>query len=295
MNHTSCVLCESSDIIKLSKFEKHQLVKCGNCGFVFMSRIPTEEELNAHYKLYSYSSNSKVSPLTIQSYHLLLDEMEKYRENNTLLDVGCGKGWFLLEARKRGWDVFGTEFSDEAIKICRTNGIKMEKGDLSNLSFEKVKFDIVFSSEVIEHVNNPILQFQHMYSILRPGGLLYLTTPNFNCYLRYLYKANYNIIEYPEHLCYYTKSTMHFGLSRAGFKKWKLLTTGVSISRACFSRAGSINETTEIIVSKDEKLRALMVENRLMKMIKATVNFILTLTGFGITLKAYYVKPKGGN
>ncbi|MFN0188041.1 MAG: class I SAM-dependent methyltransferase [Bacteroidia bacterium] len=291
MNHTACILCNSIDIIKLTKYEIHRLVKCDRCGFVFMERIPTEEELNAHYKLYSYTNSSEVSPLTIQSFQLLLDEMEKYREMNTIVDVGCGKGWFLLEARKRGWNVYGTEFSDEAIKICKANGIKMEKGDLSNLSFGKVKFDVVFSSEVIEHVNTPAGQFKNMYSILRPGGLLYLTTPNFNCYLRHIYKANYNIIEYPEHLGYFTKKTMHFGLTNAGFKKWKLLTTGVSISRACFSSKSNGNETTEVIVSKDEKLRALMVENGLMKKIKSIVNFILTLTGFGITLKAYYIKP----
>jgi SAM-dependent methyltransferase len=72
-----------------------------------------------------------VSPLTIDSYNKLLDGMEKYRKLNTLIDVGCGKGWFLLEARKRGWDVYGTEFSDEAIRICIAAGIEMTKGDLN--------------------------------------------------------------------------------------------------------------------------------------------------------------------
>jgi 2-polyprenyl-3-methyl-5-hydroxy-6-metoxy-1,4-benzoquinol methylase len=289
MIHTLCILCHSSDIYNLSGYEKHQLSKCGTCGFVFMTRIPTNDELESHYKLYSYASNSVVSPLTINSYQLLLDEMEIYRKNNTIIDVGCGKGWFLLEARKRGWDVYGTEFSDEAIKVCKENGIKMEKGDLNASAFGSVKFDIVFSSEVIEHVNNPVTQFEQMFEILRPGGLLYLTTPNFNCYLRYKYKANYTIIEYPEHLSYYTKSTMHLGLTNAGFRKKKLLTTGVSISRASFSSGGTA--PVAVIVSKDEKLRALMVENRFMIRIKKCVNFFLSLTGLGITLKAYYIKP----
>ena len=116
-----------------------------------------------------------------------------------------------------------------------------------------------------------------------------LTSPNFNCYLRYKYKANYNIIEYPEHLSYYTKSTMHIGLTNVGFRKKKLLTTGVSISRASFSSGGT--EPVEVIVSKDEKLRALMVENPFMRLVKKCVNFFLSLTGLGMTLKAYYIKP----
>jgi 2-polyprenyl-3-methyl-5-hydroxy-6-metoxy-1,4-benzoquinol methylase len=289
MKHSKCILCNSVEISELKDYERHQLSKCKTCGFVFMSRIPSNDELHDHYKLYSYATDRTVSPLTIDSYNKLLDGMEKYRKLNTLIDVGCGKGWFLLEARKRGWDVYGTEFSDEAIKICIENGIKMEKGDLNALTFGNVKFDIVFSSEVIEHVNNPVNQFEQMYEILRPGGLLYLTTPNFNCYLRYKYKANYTIIEYPEHLSYYTKSTMHLGLTKAGFRKRKLLTTGVSISRASFSSGG--REPFAVIVSKDEKLRALMVENRFMMWIKKCVNVFLSLTGLGITLKAYYIKP----
>ncbi len=289
MKHDTCILCKASTVGSLIGYEIHQLSKCQNCGFIFMSRIPTEVELIDHYKLYSYAGNSVVSSLTVQSYHDLLDQMEEFRKNNTIIDVGCGKGWFLIEARKRGWEVYGTEFSDEAVKICTAQGINMRKGDLDSSAFGNVKFDVVFSSEVIEHVNNPTIQFQEMYAILRKGGLLYLTTPNWNCYLRYKFKANYNIIEYPEHLGYFTKSTMNFGLTKAGFKKWKLLTTGISLSRASFSGGDKIS--AEVIIAKDEKLRALMVENRFMKWIKIVANYFLSLTGLGITLKAFYIKP----
>ncbi|MCH8330091.1 MAG: hypothetical protein IH946_01715, partial [Bacteroidetes bacterium] len=78
------------------------MIKCKDCGFVFMEKIPTLEELNAHYENYSYDSEGYLSPLTIKSYNLLLDEFEKYRKTNKLLDVGCGRGWFLQEAKITG-------------------------------------------------------------------------------------------------------------------------------------------------------------------------------------------------
>jgi 2-polyprenyl-3-methyl-5-hydroxy-6-metoxy-1,4-benzoquinol methylase len=287
--HDKCILCSSSRLSDLQGYERHEMCKCTSCGFVFMKRIPTLEELGEHYKLYSYTNDSNVSPVTIKSFEALLDDFEPFRKNNLILDVGCGKGYFLNEARKRGWQVYGTEFSEQAVKICREKGITMYQGDLNPSEFGGLKFDVVYNSEVIEHVNNPTLQFAKMNELLRTGGLLYMTTPNFNCYLRHKYKADYNIIEYPEHLGYFTKATLNRGLENAGFKKRKLLTTGISISRAAFSK-GSVEKVAEVL-SKEENLRATMSSNILMKTVKKLVNTLLTLSGLGITLKAYYIKP----
>lgn len=287
--HDKCILCNSDRLSDLQGYERHEMCKCISCGFVFMKRIPTLSELNDHYKLYSYTNDSTVSPVTIKSFEALLDDFEPFRKNNLILDVGCGKGYFLNEARKRGWQVYGTEFSEQAVKICRDKGITMFQGDLNPADFGNMKFDVVYNSEVIEHVNNPTVQFAKMNELLRTGGLLYLTTPNFNCYLRHRYKADYNIIEYPEHLGYFTKSTLNLGLKNAGFKRHKLLTTGISIARAAFSK-GTVEQAAEVL-SKEEHLRATMSSNTVMKTVKRMVNAALTISGLGITLKAYYIKP----
>ena len=63
----------------------------------------------------------------------------------------------------------------------------MEKGDLNALSFGSVKFDIVYSSEVIEHVNNPITQFEQMFEI-------------FNILFRHPEKIIYLCFEFDNHL-----------------------------------------------------------------------------------------------
>ena len=288
MLHQKCFVCNSPEIEELKGYEKHQMSQCRNCGFVFMSRIPSDAELQAHYGMYAYGTQQYLSPLTIESFNKLLDEFEKYRKTNLLLDVGCGQGWFLETAKKRGWVVYGTEFSEQAVKICIDKGIIMKQGVLNPSDFGDLKFDIIYSSEVLEHINNPVPELTNMNKLLRSKGLLYLTTPNFNCYLRHKFKASYNIIEYPEHLSYYTPKTLHFVLNKTGFKKKKLLTTGISLTRAENSSGKPAEKRSE--ASKDEQLRQLMSKNFLMKYIKSAVNTGLTITGLGITLKAYYEK-----
>ena len=283
--HTECLICKSQKIKQLSDYyESKGLVKCEKCGFVYMEKIPTIEDLNSHYETYSYSSEQYLSPLTIESYNVLLDEFEKYRKTNKILDVGCGRGFFLTQAKKRGWEVYGTEYSPKAVELCASNGIDMKTGKLSTDLFNIKDFDIITSFEVLEHINNPNEELKHINNLLRKGGLFYCTTPNFNSLLRYYLKADYNIIEYPEHLCYYVKKTLNSLVEQNGFKNIKFLSTGISITRIKTSKKTS----SEKLISKkntDELLRQNISRKWYLKIAKYIANLFLTLTNTGLTLK----------
>ena len=125
--HSSCLLCGKKSIKSLAGYEKHDLLKCRKCGFVFMRKIPTALELKNHYSIYAFEKEKEIPLATKLSYFKLLKKFEKYRKSNRILDVGCGEGWLLELARERGWDVFGTEFSVKAIEICEKKGIKIYK------------------------------------------------------------------------------------------------------------------------------------------------------------------------
>ena len=212
------------------------------------------EELDDFYRAYAYDEEGYLSPLTVKSYQALLDEFEPYRKTNRILDVGCGRGWFLMEAKKRGWEVFGSEYSKRAVELCEQDGITMHQGALSKDSFEAGSFDVVTSFEVIEHINNPKDDMACINQYLRPKGLLYVTTPNFNSLMRMYLKSDYNVIHYPEHLSYYTKTTLVRLAVRLGFKPVKFLSTGISLTRFNTSR----NPESEKFISEesaDERLR----------------------------------------
>ncbi len=293
-NHSNCLICNSIKLIGLKWYKKNKLVRCGSCGFVFMQQIPSPEELAAHYNTYSYDREQYLSPITIKNYNILLDEFEKYRRYNRLLDVGCGMGFFLEQAKKRGWEVYGTEYSPKAIEINRAKGINMIAGQLNSAAFPVKDFDVVTSFEVIEHINNPQDEIKHIHTLLRKNGLFYCTTPNFNSLLRYYLKEDYNVINYPEHLSYYTKKTLNHLLATNSFRKLKTLAHGISITRLETSKAqkNTTKQPTTIIGEQtaDEKIRVQMDKKPYLLYAKNIANFFLSETGLGMGLKGYYEK-----
>lgn len=287
--NTECLVCGSKKLSPLKGYyELHQLIFCSSCSFVFVEQIPPVEELNTYYSDYTYTTESYLSPLTIKSYNRLLDEFEPYRKTNKILDLGCGMGYFLAQAKKRGWDVYGSEYSAAAIPYCEAEGIKMTEGQLQIHAFNTGEFDIITSFEVIEHLNNPKDEVALIHHFLRNGGLFYCTTPNFNSYLRYYLKAEYNIIAYPEHLSFYTRKTLGLLFKNNGFKKLKIRTTGISITRIKTSKNLS-DEKYVSPESADEKIRVL-VNNPLLQVVKVMANGLLSVLGIGMTLKGYFVK-----
>jgi 2-polyprenyl-3-methyl-5-hydroxy-6-metoxy-1,4-benzoquinol methylase len=297
--HQQCVVCGSVHFAALRGYEEQYLVKCGSCEMVFAERIPTEEELSSFYSTYSYSSDPWVSPITLKRYHTLLDEFERYRLTGRILDTGCGAGHFLAVARERGWEVFGNEFSPAAVGICEAKGISMVHGALGSPSkapegFSALEggFDVVTSFEVLEHVNTPVDDLKVLHRYLRDGGLLYVTTPNFNAFARRWLGVQYNVLNYPEHLSYFTSKTLDAAAKHAGFSRLRSWSEGVSLSRIAGSRTPSAEIRIGSKEAPDERLRQRTETQWFWKFVKRLANSAFRLTGTGSGLKAYY--RKGG-
>ena len=284
----NCISCNSTDLKLLPGYEIFLLCKCNSCSLAFLLRRPTIEELEKYYK--NYGIENYLSPITIKRYNEILDKFEPFRKTNKILDLGCGIGYFLIEAKKRGWEVYGTELSKDSAQICIEKGINMKVGSLQEDWYAKEIFDIITSFEVIEHINCPIEELSIMKNILRKGGLVYVTTPNFNSLLRYKLKENYNIFIYPEHLTYYTPYTLKKTFKRVGFKSYKTETTGLSLTR--YKTSSGLSEQSFIsATSDDEKLRNKMDTVWYYIFVKNIINKGLSLFGVGDSLKGWFIKP----
>lgn len=290
--HEECLLSGSKDLRRLNGYEEANLVKSKPLGFIFSKSIPTSEELTKHYE--KYSREDYLSPVTVKRFDELLAIFEPYRKTNRILDVGCGVGYFLQHAANaKGWEVYGTEYTDAAIRSCEEKGIRMKQGALNVDWYEKESFDIITSFEVIEHINNPQPEVKNFYQLLRPGGVLYFTTPNFNCFERVWLKSKYSVICYPEHLCYYTPRTIDYLMKKTGFRKVSLKTSGISVSRLSTSYNNStetVIETKELISStaKDERLRVWTENFYIGSVIKKIINGVLNTFGIGNSIKGLY-------
>ncbi len=282
-----CLLCSSGNLKTLPVYAAFHLVRCRNCGFVFSKKIPSLQQLSDHYKL--YPRHNFISPITIKRYEELLEILEPHRKSNRILDVGCGGGFFLAVAKQKGWEVYGTEYSDEDIVICEGKGITMFKGKLNDSPFAAKSFDVITSFEVLEHINNPEDEISKFNELLRDGGIVYLTTPNFNSLNRYLLKAKFNILSYPDHLCYYTAKTINFLFNKHHFSKIKIQTTGFSITRLKMSMKIS-DQAVISSVSDDEVIRNKVEKSSLLRLSKTLLNSFLSITKKGDTLKVLFKK-----
>lgn len=287
-NHNTCLLCSSGNLKELEPYIEVGLVKCSSCNFIFSQKIPSKEELLDYYSN-NYERTNYLSPITVKRFNEILDTFEPFKKTGKLLDVGAGYGFFMEVARERGWDVYGTELTDEAVEYCEKKGLQMFQGELHELDLEKESFDVIVSIEVIEHVNTPVPFVKKAHQLLRKGGIVYLTTPNFNSLLRYRLKEQYNVIEYPNHLCYYTPETLKNLFQKEGFLKLNVKTTGISLTRLRTSQGKSDQEFV-CETSDDEMLRYRIEKNSALKLVKSSTNGILNLLKVGDSLKGYFQK-----
>src|SRR3954447_12453477 len=107
----NCLLCNNNELKGIPRYHKVFLVKCKKCGFVFCSKIPTHEELEKCYNT-NYTRDDSISSITLKRYETIFKHFDKFRVNNTILDVGAGNGHFIQKAKEYGWNAYGTEFDE---------------------------------------------------------------------------------------------------------------------------------------------------------------------------------------
>jgi SAM-dependent methyltransferase len=107
-------------------------------------------------------------------------------ESKSVLEIGCGRGFFAASIRQayNPRHVFGCDFSAEAISIAQARfddlpNIIWQQEDIENISFKDASFDTVISCETIEHIAHPGKGLSELYRVLKPGGRLFLTCPNY--------------------------------------------------------------------------------------------------------------------
>lgn len=95
-----------------------------------------------------------------------------------LLDVGCSNGSFMLVASSLGWSVEGVEPSPKAAAAARSAGLTVHAGFLEDVSLPAASFDAICLIEVMEHLRDAVAMLATCRKLLRPGGVILVTTPN---------------------------------------------------------------------------------------------------------------------
>ena len=104
-------------------------------------------------------------------------------------------------------------------------------------------------------------------------------------------RETYDIIGYPEHLCYYTFKTLGILMKKRGFICNKFLCTGIIIIRLKNAK-GKSRKKSMSKTSSDEILRSQIESHWLLGLLKKSVNYFLNIFKLGMTLKGYYIKEE---
>ena len=135
-----------------------------------------------------------------------------------LLDVGCGNGRFLVLARTKGWDVVGVDPDPKSVEVGRSQDLDVRQGGVEALDPGQERFDGITLSHVIEHVHEPLTVLRMCHTLLKPGGWIWLETPNLDAFGHQRYQANWRGLEPPRHLVLFTRTSLAQTLRQAGFK-----------------------------------------------------------------------------
>ena len=135
----------------------------------------------------------------------------------SLLDVGCGSGSFLGIARSCGWSTVGVDPDPKACMNARSQGFEVHEGGIGHFDGQSNVFDVITMSHVIEHVHDPVATLKACNRLLKPGGQLWLETPNIDSLGHWRYGRDWRGLEPPRHLVLFNQSSLTTALSRVGF------------------------------------------------------------------------------
>ena len=232
MDYINCETCQKNKPIPLYEIHGYKIVRCKNCGLVYVNPQPSDQELEFFYEKIFHTpawfaqfpqlknfASFKETPEAILGSKNYIDGIVKYKTDGNLLDVGAGYGELLKFAEDYSFQTWGVEPSSiaaiRAKKICRGKIITstLEKAELPNAFF-----DVIVSVGTIEHLKSPREAIKKMGRLLKQGGLLVLQSPNIDSWQYRVQKEKWEQFTVPGHLFYFSPKTLTLLLKNIGFQ-----------------------------------------------------------------------------
>ena len=199
--------------------------QCGRCGLARTTPPVPADEVARYYPQGYYGRGKRYSSVLerlldwLYSFRGRLIEIANGLEPGRVLDVGCGRGLLLQQLRKRGWEVQGTELSEDSATYARdVLRLDVQTADLTDLTLASDHFDTVILWHVLEHIPDPAALLAEVERILRPGGTLLVAVPNFGSWEARWGQDRWFHLDVPRHLNHFTPPTLRAMLGQAGLR-----------------------------------------------------------------------------
>ena len=222
---SKCPLCQSDKIQSFINLKDYSISKkpfeiwqCNQCKFLFTQNIPDEESIGSYYASEDYISHSDTQKGMVNKlYHIARKIMlnkkfrfiKKINSGKTILDIGCGTGYFLNYMQKKGYQTLGLEVSEEARTFGKQNfGLTILPPDhLLNDKIDR-QYNVITLWHVLEHIYDPKFYLQKISKILDDDGVLILALPNPDSFDAHFYQNYWAGYDVPRHIWHFTPQTI---------------------------------------------------------------------------------------
>jgi len=227
--HVNCNLCGVDDTSLITIQNNYRVVKCKNCGLVYVNPRPSQKTLIGLYNDYHQRDGKDESTWEIlmarnfKEVSALLNRI--FPEKGVFLDIGCGYGHFLEYMNRYGWATLGIDPSSQTIAHAKARGLNVEENTIDGISLSRGPFDAITAFYVLEHLFDPFGSLQKMFMMLKPGGVLVLRVPHTTPLVKALslFKIRNSLYDVPFHLYDFSPKTLKLLLEKAGFADIKIV------------------------------------------------------------------------
>jgi 2-polyprenyl-3-methyl-5-hydroxy-6-metoxy-1,4-benzoquinol methylase len=209
--------------------KEFSIKKCESCGFKITDNIEDELNIGKYYQSEDYISHSNTTRGFVNTaYHMVRNYMlgrkrnlvEKSTDLETghILDVGTGTGFFLNEMKENGWEITGTEKSQDARAFSKKEfGLTIKETE-ELFELENESFDAITLWHVLEHIHRINENMEKFKELLKPNGKLIIAVPNYTSYDARHYKAFWAAWDVPRHIWHFGPEQMKLLGEKHGLK-----------------------------------------------------------------------------
>lgn len=195
----------------------YRMVKCNTCGLVRSDPVADAATLGELYRQSTFDYGAEVSSLR-RTYGNYLDRLDTFvARKGALLEIGCGNGFFLEEARARGYaDVRGVEPGSSVVAQAAPGIRERIVCDMMRPGlFEPGTFDVVCLFQVFDHISDPAALLDECTRVLKSGGHILILNHNIESFSARLLGERSPIIDI-EHTYLYSRVTLSNLTAKAG-------------------------------------------------------------------------------
>jgi 2-polyprenyl-3-methyl-5-hydroxy-6-metoxy-1,4-benzoquinol methylase len=193
------------------------IVRCTACGFMYQNPQPDPRWVLSAYEDVVDTRYNEEREGRVHTFSRELDQLARLTQPGRLLDIGAHVGVFVEVAAGKGWQAQGVEPSRWAAEHAQSRGLNVVCGTVDDLPGETERYDLITLWDVIEHLADPTGELRRLKSLVRPGGLVAISTMDVDAPVARLLGRNWPWYM-QMHLYYFSRRTLAQAVENAGYE-----------------------------------------------------------------------------